>query len=339
MHILSRAVTAALLACAALGATGNRAAAQGAPPAPTVGVTEVTVAAGHLAQPVCRPHPGSGQRGPGRPRDRLPRAAAVHRGGRRQEGAVAVCPGAGTVPGPGARPAGQPRGGAGQRHQRLGKLPAPEGSAEHPGRPEAGIRQRACHGPRQCGQRVDRARQPAGGADQPRLYRDPRAGRWPHHPDGRQRRQRGQPDQRHAGDHRYPGSDVRRVPGGDPRRGDAAEEVRCARRPGVRKGAPGADQRRHVRPRRQARLRGADGLDHNRHHHASCHHRQSGARWRRPGRRRLAAAGQRRVRDGADHRSASGDVPDRAECRGISRTSRATTSSRSMRRTRRTAPT
>ena len=46
MHILSRAAPAVLLACAALGATGNRAAAQGAPPAPTVGVTEVT------AQPV-----------------------------------------------------------------------------------------------------------------------------------------------------------------------------------------------------------------------------------------------------------------------------------------------
>ncbi|WP_428377698.1 efflux RND transporter periplasmic adaptor subunit [Lichenicoccus sp.] len=41
MHILSRAAPAVLLACAALGATGDRAVAQGAPPAPAVGVTEV----------------------------------------------------------------------------------------------------------------------------------------------------------------------------------------------------------------------------------------------------------------------------------------------------------
>ncbi len=42
MHILSRAAPAVLLACAALGATTGRAAAQGAPPAPAVGVAEVS---------------------------------------------------------------------------------------------------------------------------------------------------------------------------------------------------------------------------------------------------------------------------------------------------------
>ncbi len=41
MHILSRAAPAVLFACAALGATTGRAAAQGAPPAPAVGVAEV----------------------------------------------------------------------------------------------------------------------------------------------------------------------------------------------------------------------------------------------------------------------------------------------------------
>nr|WP_321984752.1 efflux RND transporter periplasmic adaptor subunit [uncultured Lichenicoccus sp.] len=41
MHILSRAAPAILLACAAFGCTAGQAMAQGAPPAPAVGVTEV----------------------------------------------------------------------------------------------------------------------------------------------------------------------------------------------------------------------------------------------------------------------------------------------------------
>ena len=50
-------------------------------------------------------------------------------------------------------------------------------------------------------------------ADQPRLHRNPRPGRRPDHAHQRDRRQRGQPLLRPAGDDLQPGPDVRAVPG------------------------------------------------------------------------------------------------------------------------------
>ena len=194
----------------------------GGPP-PAVGVVRVQNAADHRNLGIRRPHPGGRARRPGRPRHRLPRAAAVHRRRRGEQGRPALCAGAAAVPG---RPGGQDRRRCSRcrRSCRTPRSPINRAASllQHAGRPAIHRGRRARH--HAVGRRPGAERRGAGAAvaDQPGLHRDPRADRRQDRPHRGHRRQRRLARFRRAGDHRQPGPDVRGVPGRGARRAGPA---------------------------------------------------------------------------------------------------------------------